>query len=185
MSYLPGIPAASDIPSQSQAQIKGNFTALDNIFDIDHVKYSATADNGKHKTVSFNDVIPNEPTAIPSSLYTKKDAGGLAQLIYENASLITQLTKLTVVESGTNYGITTPWGIIINWGSTTVASGSDESASTAFAIPFTTTKKSINISQYQYTSSRLAVTTFSLTNYRVKRTDSTDTLIVYYIAIGV
>lgn len=54
MVYKPGIPQPLDMQDDSQVDMKNNFTQLDDTFDVDHVKFSdTTADNGRHKTVTF------------------------------------------------------------------------------------------------------------------------------------
>lgn len=54
MVFKPGIPAPTDNLDDSQVDLQNNFTQLDDTFDIDHVKFSdTTADNGRHKTVTF------------------------------------------------------------------------------------------------------------------------------------
>jgi hypothetical protein len=113
MSYLPGIPNATDKPSQSQGQIKDNFTALNNLFGINHVKFDAT-DGGEHTLVTFNDVQAVDPTvaAPKTALYTKTIAG-LQELFFENS------TGVKPISGGLNLGnntITFPSGLIIKWG---------------------------------------------------------------------
>jgi hypothetical protein len=53
MSYLPGIPLASDLPSQSQPQILQNFTQLNTQFGTEHNALDSAAHDGKHKFVTL------------------------------------------------------------------------------------------------------------------------------------
>ena len=57
MSFNPAIPDASDLLSQSQLDLKTNFTQLNTIFAYDHVAFNdaTVIDRGFHKKVQFND----------------------------------------------------------------------------------------------------------------------------------
>lgn len=75
MAYNNAIPNGPDWISASQPQIKDNFTALDTIFGLNHITYSAGSDNGEHTKVTFNNVTadPALGTLVypKSLLYTK------------------------------------------------------------------------------------------------------------------
>lgn len=75
MVYNPAIPGPTDWLSNSQAQIQTNFTALDTIFGVDHVAYSAVTNNGFHSKVTFNNVSTDPVLGAilypQSLLYTK------------------------------------------------------------------------------------------------------------------
>jgi len=53
MVYKPTIPASTDKPAQSQADIQENFTQLNNQFKIEHIAFDAAADNGQHKFITL------------------------------------------------------------------------------------------------------------------------------------
>lgn len=53
MVYLPGIPAATDKPAQSQGDIQENFTQLNNQYKKEHVAFDAASSNGQHKFVTL------------------------------------------------------------------------------------------------------------------------------------
>jgi len=54
MVYKKSIPQPTDNLDDSQVDLLNNFTQLDDSFDVDHVAFSdTTADNGRHKTVTF------------------------------------------------------------------------------------------------------------------------------------
>lgn len=122
MSYLPGIPLATDKPSQSQGQIKDNFTALNTIFGINHVKFDAATGNGEHTLVTINDVQAADPGAVDpkSALYTK-DVSGIPQLFFQNSASVSQLSGLASVAGSPGY-VTFPGGIRIAWGHATASS---------------------------------------------------------------
>lgn len=124
MTYNPNIPQASDKISQSQSDILTNFTQLDLIFDNDHFKYSAGANNGFHRQVQFP-TIPTPPVVagVGSALYTAADAGGKTQLFFKNFLQTIQVTGVTgTLAAATNSFITLPGGIIVAWGTDTGAS---------------------------------------------------------------
>lgn len=60
MVYLPGIPNATDIPSNSQPQIRENFTQIDTQFSSEHVALNAGAANGQHLAIS----LPRNPAVV-------------------------------------------------------------------------------------------------------------------------
>lgn len=136
--YVPGIPDLLDIPSESQEQIKTNFTALNTVFDEDHVPFDAASDYGEHKKTTFNNVLGSAPNlASPkSSIFAMADSGGSSQLFFENfnvpgaANVLRQMTNLpitTIANTGSAGGnisyIDTPWGLRFMWGITNSFSG--------------------------------------------------------------
>jgi hypothetical protein len=60
MVYLPGIPNATDIPSNSQPQIKENFTQLNTQFSVEHVAFNAASGNGQHLGIT----LPPNPAGL-------------------------------------------------------------------------------------------------------------------------
>lgn len=66
MPYNPNIPQPTDILSDSQGDLLGNFQALDTSFGIDHYKFSdLTANNGFHNKVTTPVFVANPPTGLP------------------------------------------------------------------------------------------------------------------------
>lgn len=129
MSYVI-IPEATDDPAVSQSQLKTNFTALNTIFGEDHVELVASADNGEHTKVTFNDVLAAAPNlgTPKASLFPMADSDGTTQLFFENfdtlttANILRQMTNLPSVayaNGGTAGGsgnyIDTPWGFRVFW----------------------------------------------------------------------
>jgi len=126
MVYYPNIPTNTEKPAQTQPKLSSNFTDLDTVFNDDHVGFSQAIDRGEHRKVTINSVIADPGLADPKcSLYIKTVAGD-SELFFEKydntaaANLVQQMTNLVVVNPGlggaTDYGVTTPWGLIINWG---------------------------------------------------------------------
>lgn len=143
MVYKNLIPQPGDSPSTvSQADILENFTQIDAQYGTagDHVEFTAGADNGMHKQVTINGVIVDPALLDPYvSLYTKTVAGD-SELFFEKfdngaaANLVQQMTNLVVTTVGTNNGVTTPFGLIINWGTGICVAGV---LTVTFAVPYT------------------------------------------------
>lgn len=132
MSYSPFVPQPNDKFSQSQVDFLNNFTALDNTFDIDHYKFSNVTDKGKHKKITLPEVQGADPGAalLTSNIYSK-DIGGVAELFFQNASRILQLTGSQQLTS--NGYITLPGGFIIKWGT---GSGNNAGVTNTFPVAF-------------------------------------------------
>lgn len=191
MAYNRLIPQATDLISNSQAQLLANFQAIDSGitgtgvgFSRNHVTMSDTTNGGLHFRVDFYQNQGSDPSisGFVSSLYPKS-VSGLSELFFNNGTTISQLTNLTVTVSGSNYGCTTPWGLKLNWGSFNVAS-SVSTTTVTFAVPFTTLQSLVTgIS-----------TTNSATVYSINCSASASSFVArspagavgaYYFAIGV
>ena len=61
MPYDPNSPSANQLLSTSQPIIQGNFTILQNVFDVNHVDYNAGINAGKHIYVE----LPAQASAPP------------------------------------------------------------------------------------------------------------------------
>lgn len=146
MSYNRNIPQPTDLISNSQNQILGNFQTIDSGstgtgpgFARNHITMTDATNGGLHSRVDYyQSVVDPDLVGFVSSLYPKA-----TELFYRNASGIFQLTNLTLVTTtpGANgYGIVTPWGITLNWGVVGVGAGGPTSA-TALTLqsPYTNT----------------------------------------------
>ena len=139
MVYNPNIPQPEDRPSDSQSQLKENFSKLNSIFNIDHVPFNATQAAGEHDKITFNTVLGSDPAVVAdesprSYLYTKEDDDKSSQLFFENfdvpnaVHLVQQLTNLPI-ESGAKFGGTqytwlSPWNMRFTMGITGSFTGS-------------------------------------------------------------
>ncbi len=65
MTYTPNIPQSTDDPSQSQPLILSNFQQLNIQYGTsgDHIEWTASSGNGKHKKVTWTDRTGVIPTA--------------------------------------------------------------------------------------------------------------------------
>lgn len=196
MSYNNAIPQPTDLISNSQAQILGNFAAIDSGttgtgagFSRNHITMTDGTNGGLHYRVDYYQATSDPViSGFIASLYPKTVTN--AELFYANASTISQLTGLTLVTTNPSpnaygYGITTPWGVTLNWGNIpNVGSGGSTSAkAVVFQIPFTTSVDSIvvtgrngNGSQGNATTSNETITGFNVY--------SSNNNAVYFFAIG-
>lgn len=136
MAYKRDIPAASDILSTSQDEIKTNFNTADTSFAINHVAFSESTNAGKHKYCSFIEQSSAPSTAANEvALYTK-ETSSIAALFMRNESDGTEVqlsvaaSNLSASAAGSSY---LPGGVIIKWGSGTAStSGTALTFGTAF-----------------------------------------------------
>lgn len=93
MTYTPTTPNAGDIIAVTQPFIRDNFTVLNDVFDIDHVNYTAASDNGKHKKSTYLDQSAGIPTSSAGevSVYSFT-TGGISNLRYRRDNLATEFT---------------------------------------------------------------------------------------------
>jgi len=187
MTFTPGIPLATDKPSISRAQINTNFTQLNTVFNEDHITFNATTGRGEHQKITFNSVVADPGLGDPkASLYIKSD-GTDSQLFFENynnttgANVQRQLSNLTVTSAGTNYGYTTPWGQIYNWGSFTCAT---TDTTVTYAVAFSAPPQTIQLTAVSDNGARNAVVRVSNAATAVCRATNNG-LTIYYFAIGV
>lgn len=88
MTFDPNIPLPGDFLSDSQGDIKNNFTAINNSFGRNHTNFSVVTDAGKHKFVELLNTDPVGIAPIPplilgeGTLYTKSNAVPESQLFY-------------------------------------------------------------------------------------------------------
>lgn len=138
MTYNPNIPQASDDPGQSQSQMLTNFGKIASSMAVNHVPLTSGGFNGFHTKVQFPDGISEPAPTGTESILFPFTVSGKVQLVFKNATQRFQLTGLPIVTPGagsaTDYGVVTPWGLTINFG-TKIISGSNTGVTT-FAIPF-------------------------------------------------
>lgn len=190
MAYNNSIPLSTDLIANSQGQILGNFAAIDGGttgsttggFARNHITLTDATSGGLHYRVDFSQNL-SDPTLtnMVSSLYPKLTSS-LSQLFFRNSSNIAQLTGLTIVNNsinGNNYGVTTPWGIVLNFGNCVTNSSGK---TITYAVPFSSVY-SIQATSNQTSPANSATinntSTTQLTIYSV----ASNT--VFYFAIGV
>lgn len=88
MTFDPNIPLPGDFLSDSQGDIKNNFTSINNSFGRNHTNFSVVTDPGKHKFVELLNTDPVGVAPVPplilgeGTLYTKSNAVPESQLFY-------------------------------------------------------------------------------------------------------
>lgn len=115
--YTTGIPAASDRPSGSQAQILNNFNTLETIYNVNHYPWTdASTDQGKHKQVTLP-AQAADPTTIANelALFTKFVGPDLRLFIREenNGASLPLFSSAESSITAPNFVLTIPGGIII------------------------------------------------------------------------
>ena len=155
MSYQSAVPQSAHLLSRSQGDLLNNFTDLNNVLAVDHIQpqpavAAEEGNRGQHRQVTFFEALGALPTP-PANAYPLGTAytntltiGGVnfSELFFETtrsvgANIVRQLTGIEVVTPGaggaTDYGITTPWGLVLNWGTYNTLAGS---IAITFAVPF-------------------------------------------------
>lgn len=125
MAYLTGIPAATDLISNSQSQIQENFNQLNTQFSGNHNALTSVAANGHHTFITF-DNSPAAPVSAGtvSNMYPSTITGA-QEMVWGNAAGSTQITSggKAIWKGGTGTGVVQTFGL-------TAAPASGASAST-------------------------------------------------------
>src|SRR5574340_1090039 len=116
MSYHPTIPQPNDDPSVSQGQLLDNFGKLNSDFSVNHVPFTAGANNGFHTLVQFPTVQSSDPAVSGQQSVVYPKAGPVdPELFFRNINNIFQLTNLPFVNGtitnvvvGANGRVTSP-----------------------------------------------------------------------------
>src|SRR3990167_11437579 len=141
MPWNQNIPQPGDKLSQSQADLRGNFQALDTYIQVDHVAIAA-ADQGKHKKVSYVSQAYVAPilgpaTAVNEAIIFARDSievPGTTALFFKGPSTLDSDDPIEfsyALKATTGYTIL-PSGIIIQWAPGQLGINT---ASTATAMP--------------------------------------------------
>jgi hypothetical protein len=120
-TYTTGIPDPPHDPSVDVPNMQTNTNSIASWVGVDHVGFNAGA-GGTHQQVNF---VSNATPSLNgvSQLYVNDETGlfgTMSSLFFQNASKNLPLFNIpmTSVTSGDNAdrGITTPWGLILNYG---------------------------------------------------------------------
>lgn len=194
MVYKNSIPEASDKLKVSQADLKENFSQLDSLFDVDHVKFSDTSgDAGKHVYTNFVNLTGKglaSPTTSSTELaiYNKDDGAGTPQLFYRDVSSGTEQQITGFLTKGSDGQAPLLGGISIKWGSFSVAVtaavaktfvgdfGLNDFGTANYQVFVT----SVNTAQ----DNNVQVTAKSVTGFSVKVTSNNFPTTVSFLAIG-
>ena len=194
MTFSPTIPQATDLISNSQADLLTNFGQLNTQYGADHDGFNTGSGNGSgmHDQVTFlaNQSAPsltrNSVTGV-SGLYANA-VSALSQLFFQNSTQNVQLTNLTVVSttpSATGFGIKTPWGITLNWGQATVNVVGGVGFPITFQVPFTTSAQAAFATTENNISAPTTVGGLVLGGMTIYRYAGGPSNTVFFLAIGV
>jgi len=128
MAYQQNIPAATDVKSQSQSDIQGNFQAIKTLIDVNHVTFGA-ANQGKHNVVTIPLAIssPVAPTflATEEGLYNLVNATTGKNELYVHRQTVdaptdvpftaSKLSNTAIASCGNGWSYL-PSGLLIKWG---------------------------------------------------------------------
>lgn len=146
MAYNANIPAANDLLSVSQGQIKDNFTELQTVIQINHVAFGS-GDQGKHKFLQMPEQGSAPTTAAnEGGLYCKQGTGSVTQLFFrrESSGSELEMTGASLAASGWSY---LPSGLIMQWGLDTVSTNGTAGTQITFPKTFATACYSVTLTQ--------------------------------------
>lgn len=152
MAYV-DTPIKTDSKSKSQGEMRTNFSLIKTTFDQDHEDFD-TVDAGKHKQVLFTEQATSTSTSANEVALYAKDNSGSPNLYLRNESDGTEF-NLTPDYTHTTTGYEVlPSGLVINWGSILISSGS-----TSNSIALAKSISSIYGFSYGARSSNVNITT--------------------------
>lgn len=152
MTYQPGKPLPGDLLSDSQGDIKDNFTVANTVMTVDHYPFDDVSTNkGYHKATHIVKQVGgvNPPTVAGTQIlfakdYTPDTSGGTADTQLFSKTGAGGLSQLTG-NSASSDGWCWMGGVLIQWGRVTGISGTSTQTGTvtfknrsAGAIPFPT-----------------------------------------------
>lgn len=189
MTYNPAIPQATDLISQSQAQIQTNFSQVDLIFDVDHVTFDnvSVASRGKHRKVDFIRIAAPGSLATEAVVY-QKAASGNSELFMQRDNVGTeiQLTSGTpvVASNGSTFlpGLSTAvlgqrWGQFTFSGTSTTINYTTAFSASTFGVVITPINAAAAGTSYR-------VGTSSATGFTITTGSAVVNGSYFYIAIG-
>jgi hypothetical protein len=150
MSYTYNKPDATDTMSASQAVLKDNFTALKSFLDVNHVTFGLTS-QGKHNIVTIPQItvaagsIPVAVSTQEWAFYVNDATSDLYLRHDKTAGTVLGDFNITGGTFGTTGICTLPCGLIIQWGTSSLGSGSD-TVTITFAVPYTSACYNVQIS---------------------------------------
>jgi len=208
MTFNANIPNPGDFLSDSQGQLKTNFSALNTSFSKNHIPLTTVANNGRHTFVEMvntagGQTTPPTTSARPTPLVANEGTlytllGAKGSDLYYAADNTNRSYKMTVVtDDAARYAklgaltgsasLQTGWtflgqGIIIQYGYFVPSANTNN---ISFPFAFTAVPFSISLQPFNATSSfnQIVVSALSASGFTSVSTTSSQTRI-YYIAIG-
>lgn len=183
MAYDNNVPQATQTVASTQPLIQGNFAAIDTVFAKNHVAFN-DGNEGKHKFMQMPEQSSAPSTAANEGALYTKESGSITELFFRRESNGSEI-QLTGQASGTTNGSVSIGGIIIKWGSVSVAEGANGTLVT-FTTPFPASAFSAVtsiLSTDGAAASTSIIKTFSTTSVRIVHNRS-GSRTCYWVAIG-
>lgn len=125
MAYQANIPLPTDRLKDSQSDILDNFTAIKQLIDRNHGTFGATTE-GRHTFIEFPTTTPTKDTLTTPevALYSKNGAfSGVPELFFQGNNLAADFGyAITESLQAVNGWTRLPSGIVLKWGTTSIAS---------------------------------------------------------------
>lgn len=182
MAYNDSIPLATDALSQSQSEIKDNFTELKIVIDKDHETFGA-GNQGEHKQTTLTDHTPAAPGVNKVRLYSNT-----GELCLKKGAAGAEIDFTTITDVAGKGHTKLASGLLINWGNValtglTVNHTFDQAyAGTPYQVIHTLSIDGNNASDAKDTT---AIGTWNTTTVTFTRGRASQNATVRYIAIGV
>lgn len=182
MVYKNNIPIGADRPSLSRGQIQENFSELDSQYGSngDHVEFSATTNNGKHKRSTY--IASADPTTAAGeiALYAKTVSGATELYLRQvSAGSVVQMTRGAPLLAADGYTFL-PGNLLLQWGSVNATPGG---VVFTFPIAFTSVVYSVTIGGRAAGAQAFSIGTPGLASVLVYSSNGTQAC--YVQAIGV
>ena len=121
MAYDSAIPLGGDKIRVSRPQIRENFIQIKNFVDVNHATFGDAAGQGKHKFVTFpRQAAAPVIAATEVALYAALGTTGVTELFFRRG--VSAPWQITSANKNAQGWTMTPAGILIKWGSATIAS---------------------------------------------------------------
>jgi hypothetical protein len=182
MAYNANIPQSADQISVSQADILGNFQAIDTFVAVDHIGFGIV-DAGKHKTATFPQAAaPAAVGATEVGIYAAA-LGGAPELYINKTATQVPFTKSVQAAAGYTY---LPSGMIMQWGTVNATHGGTYAG---FTIAFPTACVNVHVTGIENggVNDFVSVDTVTVAGfwaYSSTRSGGASTTNCYYFAIG-
>lgn len=130
------LPIATDHINISQAGIRENFSQISSLIAKDHITFAGVpASVGKHnKTTLIEQAVAPVTAGNEMALYTK-EIGLVSALFLRNENAGAEV-DLTTAQKGSSGACTLPSGILMKWGTGSIADGSYSSGNITFSAAF-------------------------------------------------
>lgn len=211
MTYNPNIPNAGDFLSDSQGQLKTNFTSLNTVFSRNHIPFSTVTNSGKHTFVEMvnSAAIPTPVPALSTNtgtIYTKKSGGtGSSNIYYTNDNSGREYQLTTILKNSnsalfsrfaTNVALTLGVGgfsfiagnLLLQYGK--VAHSALGTYTVTFGVPFLSTPYNVQATGTlsgafdPNTRAGVGIVTVSTTGFTARTSTNAENDGFYWMAIG-